>query len=247
MPEPASQTAPVNVLDVANVEVIYNHVILVLKGVSLDGARGQHRGAAGRQRCRQVDDPEGDLQPAAGRARRGHQGPDPLPRRAGRRPHAQRPGAARRHPGDGRPPLLRPSHGRGEFADRRLHPRQQAPPDRRRSREGLSLFPAPQGPAHQPGRLHVGRRAADDGDRPRPDEPAHHHPARRAVDGARPAARRGDLRDRRGISTSASGSRSCWPNRTPTWRCATPITAISWRTAASCSTATPRVCARTRT
>src|SRR5580698_9390427 len=35
MPEPASQTAPVNVLDVANVEVIYNHVILVLKGVSL--------------------------------------------------------------------------------------------------------------------------------------------------------------------------------------------------------------------
>ena len=34
-------------------------------------------------------------------------------------------------------------------------------------------FPRLQGPAHQPGRLHLGRRAADDGDRPRPDEPAH--------------------------------------------------------------------------
>jgi branched-chain amino acid transport system ATP-binding protein len=37
----AQSTAPVNVLDVANIEVIYNHVILVLKGVSLavpDGA-----------------------------------------------------------------------------------------------------------------------------------------------------------------------------------------------------------------
>ena len=31
----AADTAPTNVLDVANIEVIYNHVILVLKGVSL--------------------------------------------------------------------------------------------------------------------------------------------------------------------------------------------------------------------
>src|SRR3954463_6616460 len=37
----AQSAAPTNVLDVANIEVIYNHVILVLKGVSLavpDGA-----------------------------------------------------------------------------------------------------------------------------------------------------------------------------------------------------------------
>ena len=37
----AQQAAPGNVLEVANIEVIYNHVILVLKGVSLavpDGA-----------------------------------------------------------------------------------------------------------------------------------------------------------------------------------------------------------------
>src|SRR5215204_3066241 len=34
------QTAPVNVIDVANIEVIYNHVILVLKGVSLSVPEG---------------------------------------------------------------------------------------------------------------------------------------------------------------------------------------------------------------
>src|SRR6188768_2056023 len=36
----AEKTAPVNVLDVANIEVIYNHVILVLKGVSLSVPQG---------------------------------------------------------------------------------------------------------------------------------------------------------------------------------------------------------------
>jgi branched-chain amino acid transport system ATP-binding protein len=35
MATPASQTSPANVIDVASIEVIYNHVILVLKGVSL--------------------------------------------------------------------------------------------------------------------------------------------------------------------------------------------------------------------
>ena len=34
------KTAPVNVIDVANIEVIYNHVILVLKGVSLSVPEG---------------------------------------------------------------------------------------------------------------------------------------------------------------------------------------------------------------
>src|ERR671927_799924 len=35
MAAPLQQTDPANVIDVANIEVIYNHVILVLKGVSL--------------------------------------------------------------------------------------------------------------------------------------------------------------------------------------------------------------------
>ena len=150
-----------------NIEVIYDHVILVLKGVSLEVPEGHHRGAAGRQWRGQVDDAEGDLQPAARRARRSHQGLDRIPGRARRSAHAQRPGQARRVPGDGRPALLRPSHGRGEPADRRLHAQRRR--DRRRSREGLPLLPAPQGAAHQPGRLHLGRRAADDGGRPRAD------------------------------------------------------------------------------
>ena len=81
---------------VNNIEVIYNHVILVLKGVSLAVPRGRHRGAARRQRRRQDDDAEGDLQPAARRARRGHQGLDRVRRRARRRADAQRSRAARR-------------------------------------------------------------------------------------------------------------------------------------------------------
>src|SRR5712691_5047590 len=40
MPAPLPQTAPTNVLDVASIEVIYNHVILVLKGVSLSVPEG---------------------------------------------------------------------------------------------------------------------------------------------------------------------------------------------------------------
>ena len=61
-------------LEVNNIEVIYNHVILVLKGVSPEGAQGRDHRAAGRQWRGQDHDAEGDLEPAAFRARRGHQG-----------------------------------------------------------------------------------------------------------------------------------------------------------------------------
>jgi len=37
---PSAASAPANVLDIANIEVIYNHVILVLKGVSLSVPEG---------------------------------------------------------------------------------------------------------------------------------------------------------------------------------------------------------------
>src|SRR5262249_56273406 len=37
---PAPKAAPGHVIDVANIEVIYNHVILVLKGVSLSVPEG---------------------------------------------------------------------------------------------------------------------------------------------------------------------------------------------------------------
>ena len=96
-------------------------------------AERRHRGAARRQRRRQDHDAEGDLQPAACRARRGHQGLDHLRRRRGAGAFAQRTGAARLHPGDGGPALLRPPHHRGEPAHRRLHP-----PRRRRPRSARS-------------------------------------------------------------------------------------------------------------
>ena len=41
MATPAAQTTTANVIDVANIEVIYNHVILVLKGVSLTVPQGR--------------------------------------------------------------------------------------------------------------------------------------------------------------------------------------------------------------
>ena len=37
MSAPAAATQQINAIDVSNIEVIYNHVILVLKGVSLNG------------------------------------------------------------------------------------------------------------------------------------------------------------------------------------------------------------------
>src|SRR6201988_1683565 len=40
MATPVQQTTSTNVIDVANIEVIYNHVILVLKGVALSGPDG---------------------------------------------------------------------------------------------------------------------------------------------------------------------------------------------------------------
>ena len=41
------------VLTLNNIEVVYDHVSLAIKGVSIDGARGRHGRAAGRQRRRQ--------------------------------------------------------------------------------------------------------------------------------------------------------------------------------------------------
>ena len=60
-------------LRVNNIEVIYDHVILVLKGVSLQVPEGGIVAPPRGQRCRQDDNPEGHLQSARHRARRCHQ------------------------------------------------------------------------------------------------------------------------------------------------------------------------------
>ena len=64
-------------LELNNIEVVYDHVVLVLKGVTLRVARGGIVALLGRQRCWQVHHPEGGLQPAAGRARGSHPWHDP--------------------------------------------------------------------------------------------------------------------------------------------------------------------------
>src|SRR6185436_8759265 len=62
--------------------------------------------------------------------------------------------------------------------------------------EGLQVLPAVEGATPDAGGLHLGRRAADDRHRPGADGAAEDDPARRAVDGPRAAAPRGDLHHR---------------------------------------------------
>ena len=107
----AASAAAKPILSVNNIEVIYDHVILVLKGVSLDGAAraasSRILGANGAGKSTTLKSISNLHQ---GRARRGHQGLDRVQGRARRRADAERSRPARLHPGDGGPPLLRPSH-----------------------------------------------------------------------------------------------------------------------------------------
>ena len=81
-----------------------------------------------------------------------------------------------------------------------------------------ALFPAAERAPRLDGRLYLRRRAADVRDRPRADGAAQDDPARRALDGAGAADRRGDFRDRATTSTRRKACRSCSPSRTRTWR-----------------------------
>ena len=111
---------------VNNIEVIYDHVILVLKGVSLEVQRGQHRRAARSEWRRQDHHAQGDLQPARLRARRGDQGLDRIPRRAHRQAEPFRSWCKR-----GVVQVMEGRHCfqhltvRGKPADRRVHAQRQ--------------------------------------------------------------------------------------------------------------------------
>ena len=63
-------------LSINNIEVVYDNVILVLKGVSLEVEAGLDHDAARRQRRRQDHDAEGGVGRAAHGTRRRHQGID---------------------------------------------------------------------------------------------------------------------------------------------------------------------------
>jgi branched-chain amino acid transport system ATP-binding protein len=191
-------------LSVNNIEVIYDHVILVLKGVSLK-CRGQDRRPAGRQRRGQDHHAEGDLQPAARRARRRHQG---LDRVQGQRVDQLTPNDLVKRG------VIQVMEGRHCFGHLTIeenlltgaYTRSQSRGRARGTGEGLHLLPAPEDAPHLAGRLHLRRRAADVRHRPRADGQAGDDPARRAVDGPGAADRRGDLRDRADLNSKENVS-----------------------------------------
>ena len=194
---PAASAAPGQpFLSVNNIEVVYSHVILVLKGVSLAVPKGgivALLGANGAGKTTTLKAISNLLHAERGEVTKGsilfdgeevHSlSPNDLVTRGciqvmeGRRCFA-------------------PSHRRGEPADRRVHPQRRQGRGRARSRSGLLVFPAPEGAPRIHRRLHLRRRAADVRGRPRADVAAEDDPARRAVDGPRAADRRGDFRDR---------------------------------------------------
>src|ERR1700712_4806423 len=110
-----TSTAPVAapadaILTVNNIEVIYDHVILVLKGVSLAVPKGGITallGANGAGKTTTLKAISNLLHSERGEVTKGSL--------------AQRTGAPRLRPGDGGAALLRPSHDRGESPDRRLY------------------------------------------------------------------------------------------------------------------------------
>ena len=120
---PAASAAPeAAFLSVNNIEVVYSHVILVLKGVSLAVPKGgivALLGANGAGKTTTLKAISNLLHAERGEVTKGSIQFD------GEEVHSLSPNASRHprlHPGDGGPPLLRPSHRRGEPAHRRLHP-----------------------------------------------------------------------------------------------------------------------------
>ena len=92
---------------VNNIEVVYNHVILVLKGVSLDVPEGgivALLGANGAGKTTTLKAISNLLHAERGEVTKGS---IVFEGERGALAHAERAGAARLHPGDGGPPLLR--------------------------------------------------------------------------------------------------------------------------------------------
>ena len=106
-------------LSINNIEVVYDNVILVLKGVSIEVKQGAITTLLGRQRRRQVDDAEGDLGHSLHRARQHHQGLDHARRQADPRHAALRRHQARHRPGVRGPARLREPDLRREPDGRR--------------------------------------------------------------------------------------------------------------------------------
>ena len=193
------------VLDVNGIEVIYNHVILVLKGVSLQVPEGGIVALLGGNGAGKTTTLQAISNLLRGRARRGDQGLDRVRGERIEGLHARR--LVRRG-------CIQVMEGRHCFAHLTIEENLLTGAYTRRDGSAAiaadlekvyALFPAPEGAARLAGRLHLGRRAADVRDRPRADGEPEDGAAGRAVDGAGAADRRGGVRDREATSTRRSG------------------------------------------
>ena len=115
-------------LSINNIEVIYDHVILVLKGVSLQVPQGKIVALLGANGAGKSTTLKSISKPAAGRAGRRDQGGVEFKGTASTSSPG-RPGANGRDPGDGRAPLFRPPVHRGEPASPAPTPAARARPN----------------------------------------------------------------------------------------------------------------------
>jgi branched-chain amino acid transport system ATP-binding protein len=164
-------------LSVNNIEVIYNHVVLVLKGVSIEVTAGDIvalLGGNGAGKTTTSKAISNLLRAERGEVTKGSITFDGQPIDALGAASVVRHGL---NPGYGGTPLLRPPHRRGKFTDRGVYKGRRTGPNRRGPGQSLRLFPEAQNPAQGDCRIHLGRRAADDGDRPRINVAAQDDPA----------------------------------------------------------------------
>ena len=174
----AVEAAAQPVLAVKNIEVIYNHVILVLRGVSLEVPQGKivallgGNGAGKSTTLKSISTLLASERGAVTKGSIEFRG-----QRTDQLTPGELVGMGMVQVMEGQA-LLRASDRRGEPDHRRLCAVHQQVAAARRARPDLRLLPAAEGAANEPCRLHLGRRAADDRDRPRHDGEAEHAVAR---------------------------------------------------------------------